>query len=115
MISVSTLNMVVCFTVAAFDFSAGALIFVVSLVAAHRTHRNYFMSSFHCVPIFKTFLTAHWSFTIFVNFTFCLFSQDFYESQSFIFFEGQQDWSGGNVFGFYPSCFWHIQEVVLFL
>ena len=36
-----------------------------------------------------TCLAAHWTFIIFVNFSFCLFSRDFYESRWLFFFEGQ--------------------------
>ena len=78
-----------CFAVAASDFGTGALISVVSLVAAPHTRRYFFTVSFHCVPMSNTLLAAHWSFLIFVSFSFCLFSQDFYESWGFFFFENQ--------------------------
>ena len=67
------------------DFCAGALIFVVSLPAAPCTCCYRFMASFHCVPISKTCLAAHLSFKLFVNFSFWLFSRDFFESRWFFF------------------------------
>ena len=58
-----------------FDFGAGALIFVVSLVAALCTRRYCFRASVDCVSIFKTLLAARWSFIIFLSLSFCLFSR----------------------------------------
>ena len=54
----------------AFDFSTGALVFVVSLVAVPRTRRYCFKASVHSVPIFKTFLAAQWSILLFASFVF---------------------------------------------
>ena len=81
--------MVVCFAVVGFDFGNGALIFVVSLVAAPRTRRYRFTASVYHVLIFNTLLAAHWSFIILVSFSFTLFSRDSYESQWLFFFESQ--------------------------
>ena len=77
--------LVVYSAVAAPDFGAGALIFVVSLAAAHRTGPYCFTVSFHCVSMSKTRLAASLYFIIFVSFSFCLFSRDFYESWWFFF------------------------------
>ena len=74
-------GLVDCFAVVVFDFGTGALIFVESLVATPRTCCYCFTASDHCVPISKTFHAAHYSFIIFVNFSFCLFSMDFYDSR----------------------------------
>ena len=63
----------------AFDLGSGSGFFVVSLVAAPRISRYCFTASVHYVPIFKKFLTAHWFFVVFVNFSICLFSRGFLE------------------------------------
>ena len=49
----------ICFAIDESDFGTGALILVVSLVAAPRTRRYCFTPSFYCVPIFETLLPAH--------------------------------------------------------
>ena len=67
----------VCFVVVVFDFGIGAVIFIMSLVAPPRTRRHCFTASVTCMPIFKTFLAAHWPFIIFVSFGFCLFFRKF--------------------------------------
>ena len=74
----------VCSAAAASDFGTGALILVVSLVAARCTSRYCFMASFRCVPVSNPCLAAHLSFIIFVSFSFCLFSRDFNESRCFL-------------------------------
>ena len=66
---------------------AGALILVVSLVAALCRRRYRFMAFFHNVSVSKTCPSAHWSFIIFENFRFCLFSRNFYEPRWFFFWK----------------------------
>ena len=55
------------------------------------TRRYRFMASFQCVSVSKTCLAAHRSFIIIVNFNFCLFSRETFESRWFFFFESQQN------------------------
>ena len=48
-----------------------------------------FKAHFHYVPISVTCLATHLSFEIFLNFSFCLFFRDLFESRWFFFFESQ--------------------------
>ena len=75
--------------VAASDFGAGALIFVLSLNAAPRTRRYCFTALFHCVYISKTWLAVLYTFIIFVNSSCCLFSRELDESLWLFFFESK--------------------------
>ena len=70
----------VCSAVAASDLGTGAIILVAFLLAAPRTRLHRFTASVHCVPMFKTFLAANWSFIIYDNFSFCLFNREFFKS-----------------------------------
>ena len=54
--------------------------------------------------IAKTLLAARWSFLLFVNFSFCWFSRDLYESLQFFFFENQQELSESDIFSQVALC-----------